>query len=362
MAQVTVYATAIITNWDTALGWNSQADGLGTNYTNPQNGGGTTYDCVLNNRAVTLNVDVTVDAIRAPASDTGTLTVSGTRIITVSATNGVAYGHTLTTGMVIVPTGTNINITSTGGAGTNAVTNTSTGHCVVSAGTAIVSFSNSGGVALNNSGAGRAFNPGASGAVAITGDIQNSGSGQCVQGIGACTVTFAGNVISSNGNALRQTQGSQLWNWTPGSGASIQISGGTAAISWEAGTLSILGNFSTSNTATLALANPINITGGTVVWTGSRTLAASADCVIRQSGGTLTLASVSAALELANSGTFVIYKSAGTLNTANVGAGAASIKLQNSTSYAAILGGTNAQKSIISSDRKYFLGGRVIRR
>lgn len=107
------------------------------------------------------------------------------------------------------------------------------------------------------------------------------------------------------------------------------------------GTLTVDGNMSGSGVQ-------LNLSGGTATWTGNRSIAASADCYIAMTGSpTLNLATASAKLVLSNSGTIQIRKTGGTINTADAGAGAAQINLQTSTSYASIVGGTDANKAII---------------
>lgn len=167
MAQITVYAHAA-GNWDVDDAWNDAANGSGTHYTNPQNGGGNTYICDLNGLVMNLNRAVTVDLVRAT---TGTLTVVGT----VTLTSPITYNGTSTSGMVIV--GTSAILTVTG-----AVTATAAGHALVTSST---------------------------GTFYVTGAVQGGTTGTGIKHIGtSATCTIAGNVTGGSGAASYG-----LWVW-----------------------------------------------------------------------------------------------------------------------------------------------------
>lgn len=340
MGQVTLYAHAA-GNWSAIDGWNDAANGLGTHYTNPQNGtpAGTTYDCVLNSLAMVADVDITVDAIRAPATDIGILTVSGTRTINVGSTNGIIYGHTLVAGMVVVPTGTNLIVNG-------QVVNSSTGNAIVTAGTAGLT-ANNGTNTLFSASAGRALLGAGTGVFNITGHINNSGAtaGATITSTNV-NHTLHGNLsCSGSGSALALSGGT--WAWTPGAGVSVTMtSTGGNGLALSGGTVDVIDNLTTSDLGT-GNGRAIIVAGGTLNYTGSRTLASGADCCIGMSSGAVNLATATAALALANSGSFVVMVRGGTLTTTAAG-GTASVVNQNATSYAAIPGGTAANKAIIT--------------
>lgn len=251
-------------------------------------------------------------------SNTSVLDVSGTRTI-----NGcVSYSGTATTGFITAGTGDALTINYGGGAGTSAVTNSSTGFCVAVSGSGVLTVTNSGGTASTCSGSGRGIDHASTGNLTITGALVASGGRACYIRA-ACVANITGDLSASAAASL--------------------------ALHIVNGTVTIDGNLSTSN----GDANAVFVGSSSVVnWYGSRTLAASAECHIVLGGGTLNLVRQDApytTLALANSGTFVLRQSAGTLNTTgNGGAAVASIVNQTATSYAVILGGTDAQKAIIT--------------
>ncbi len=333
MAQLTWYLKAATGNWDDANAWNDQADGLGTDRTNPQNGADT-YICDLNAKAVTINVAVSVDKIRTGATNAGgTIAVpnSGTSTITVAtATTGLysnfngtlvtwgtgtcsltingdaQYASTSTSGGIAAP-GASQTIVING-----KLTNSSSGYALVPSSTSVVTITNAGGTALSGTGSGRCIS--GTGTVSVTGDASfTAGVGWLIAG---GTATFTGNAVGS-----LNVRG-------------LNVSGGT---------LNIVGNLQ----GTGDYGGLLDCVGGTVNWTGSRTLTASADLGIVMNGGTLNLATASAALSLANSGSITLFKTSGTLTITAAG-GTASIVNQSSTSYAAFIGCSDAQKAIIT--------------
>lgn len=101
MAQITVYRQTAGGNWDSADGWNDAADGSGVNYTNPQNGVNT-FICDMNGKAISLNIDVTVDRVQALTSGTvERLTISSTRSLTAATKYA---GSSITLGFIAVST------------------------------------------------------------------------------------------------------------------------------------------------------------------------------------------------------------------------------------------------------------------
>jgi hypothetical protein len=340
MAATPLYAHAA-GDWDAVDAWNDAQNGLGTHYTNPQNGTppGVTYICILNSLAMHANLDITVDAIQAPAGDTGTLTIEGTRVINVGATDGIVYTHTSTSGMIIVPTGTNLTING-------QIVCAAAGYVVVTAGTAVISIVNAGGTAISVTGTGRGISSGG-GNFSVTGIINCSNTGYAVYNASASTGhSFDGNFIMGANSmyGIRMTAGTVTW--TPQAGtASVAQAGGTAGMYLSGGALVVDALIYTTNV--VGFATPILIAGGTMTYIGDFTLADGQNCEITVTSGTLHLATVANNLVLTNSGTFVVRNMAGTINTADAGAGAASIINQSATSYAAIIGGTAANKARI---------------
>jgi hypothetical protein len=348
----TLYAkSGTITNFDTANGWNSAANGSGTDYTATDSGGGiyivdsaaNTLD--LNGCAVTLNQSCQVALIQAT---TGTLTVSGTRTI-----NGnVTYSGTSTSGMVIVPTGTGLTING-------QATNTAAGYAIVQSGSGTTTITNAGGTAVANSGNGRGVSTANTGALSITGLVeQSAGAGSAV--VNASTSaghSLNGNLSCAAGSYAYQLSGGTL-AWTVGNtGASAAIVAGYAALAVSNGTCNIIGNLTTSHTALQnGRSAPVVIIGGTINYPGdataARSIAAGAEVYIAVYSGTLNLVQQSGAytaLAMANGGTFAIVAAGGTINTTgNGGVSVASVVNQTTTSYAVILGGTAGQKAIIT--------------
>lgn len=302
MAQLTIYATGTI-NWNTTDGWAQNADGSGTLYTNPQNGVDT-YICNLNGKTVTQNVDVIVDSI---IGSSGLLRMYGTRSLTASITySGTSTGGFVTFVTTPVPT---IN---------GQVNNTNSGYCLYPSDVG-VTINNVGGIALNNTGSGRAFYSTGIGVHTINGNVTvSAGVGIYINGNNAGTIN--GDIIVTSGYGIWDQ--AQVQGWT------------------------INGNMSATNLG-LALFQS-TASSRTVTWIGSRTLTDGADCYLYLANGTLNLANATGALTLSNSGSFCINKgSTHTLNISGAG-GTASIVLQSATSYATILGGSAAQKAIIT--------------
>lgn len=346
-------------NWDDANAWNSAADGSGTNYTNPQNGGGTTYLCYLNGKTVTVNIAVAVDqivgsvsgvlsvpdgasalitvatataGITIPLGSVGILTWAGASASSLTINGDVNYSGTSTSGMF--PYTTNQAITLNG-----KVTNTSSGYCFVGSGSGVLTISNVGGTAISCSGSGRGVSHASTGAMTVTGAMSNTSSGRCISVNAAttCSITGSGSNSGVSGYVAAFTAAGITATFT----GDVTVSTGTGLFI-NNGSLSIVGNLSSS-----ANGVALNVGGGACTWIGSRALAASADCKITLTGGTLNLATASGALSLANSGTVVIDKTGGTLTTTS-GANTASIALQSATAYAAIPGGSDENKAIIT--------------
>lgn len=332
-------------NFDDANGWSTNPAGPGDTTATDSGGGvyivgaaGNTLD--LNGVAVTLNQSVTAALIQASGA-TGNLAVSGTRVINANVTYS---GTNTAAGMITIAAGTNLTING-------LTTNSSSGYALSQTLSGILTASNVGSTVLNSTGSGRCLSSSGTGAITISGNIECGTGYGVVLGSSSAGHSWSGNgSVTAAGYPIYQSAGTLTW--TPGSGTSAAVSGtGSSVVTVAGGTLIIAGNVSTSATSTSVstMIAPILVRGGTLQYTGSRTLAASADCEITlRTGGTINLATATAALSLANSGTFVIRVHAGTLNTADAGAGAASVVNQTTTSYAAIVGVGAANKAIIT--------------
>ena len=282
MAQLTVYAKTNSMNWDAANGWNSQADGLGTDYTNPQNGGGNTYICDCNGKTgVVINLAVTVDQIKGTDA-TGYFSVVANITVTVSSNPGILYSGSNTSGF-IRPSANKLTITHDQGAGTTAVSNTAGGYAIVTSGTGACDVSNSGGTSFSTSSTGRGLQHAGSGTGAVIGDWSMSNGGQTIR-IAAGTLNLTG--------------------------APILVSGTTISMA----------------------AAPLVIVGGTANWTGSVTIGSGVYALIAQNGGTLNLTGLSVAL----TGQLTILYQTGTFNIDT-----GRVNQQTATAQCSVIGAAN---------------------
>lgn len=375
MAQVVLYAKTGIANWDDANKWNTAADGSGTDYTNPANGGGTTYLCDLNAKNVALNVGgsvsptITVDQIRTGATNAGgtigvgnsgapilnlgnggitpsyagAMVTWGTGTCSLTVNGNATYSSTYTSGAF--PTGASQSLFING-----LLTNTSSGYAILESSTGIVGVVNAGVTAVSNSSSGRAIDMEGSGALTLTGNVANSGSGTAVRvNSSSANHAFTGNVsITSSGIGFQVNAGTV--SWTPGSGTSLTnaaTSSSVYAMAVTGGALFINGSPTTVNNSNGAWTSALYVNGGTLQWSGARTIAAGAELEIDCASGAIQFANATAALTLTNSGTFVLRKSTGTLTYTAAG-GTASIIRATETSYCAMPGCTDAEKAIIT--------------
>jgi uncharacterized delta-60 repeat protein len=375
MAQLTWYAKTP-GDWDAADAWNDQADGAGTDRTNPQNGGDT-YICDLNAKEMNLNVAVSVDQIRTGATNAGgTIHVpdSTEATITVAVTNGLysnyagsmltwgsgtcsltingdtQYASTSTSGMF--PVAANQTLTGNGQS-----SGTSSGYTIVESGGSVV-LSNLGDTVVSQTANGRGLYS-SGGVITVTGDTLVNGTGN-THGIrydsSQTSSTIAGNftvIQSDSGTVIGLYVTAGKVTWTPdAAGTSIAMSGsgttGAFGIYVYAGTVVCDGDASTSNTKYGTFA-PIRVQG-VFQYTGSHNLAASAELEIHSVGGTVKFSTTVADdhLVLENNGTFVLVIVGGTFTHTDATGGTASIVNQTATSYAAILGATDEQKAIIT--------------
>ena len=199
MAQLTWYAKNA-GNWDAANAWNDQADGLGTDRTNPQNDVNNTYICDLNNKAINVNCAISVDQIKTGVTNAGgTLAIPNSTAATITvatATTGL-YSNSATT-MVTWGTGTcsltvNGDVQNAGSAtssnslfviGTsrmvflNGTATASSGTVAYVGSAGAITITKAGGTAVSCTGTGFVVQmDGGSGALVITGNVVSSSSG-----------------------------------------------------------------------------------------------------------------------------------------------------------------------------------------
>lgn len=306
---MTVYyrKAAATGNWDEADGFNTQADGLGSNYTAGASEAGNTFDC--NGVNFTLNIDVTCTLITS-SNAAGYITVSGTR----SITGNVTYASTSTSGMVRATTGAGLTVVGLS-------TNSSSGYCYVLSGTAPLTLSNVGGTAITLS-AGRLFHSTGSGAITINGNVAQTSTGY-LWAESTAVVTITGNVSAATG--FIQARGTTTWTLN-GDITSTIVSLNTGVIDTQSGV-----SFTWNGTSTGASSATIVYNTGTFIWSGARTLAASKTCVLWLVSGTMNLSN----LVLTNSGTFIVHVNTGTLTGTN-----ATITNQSAAASAAQIGTT----------------------
>jgi collagen type VII alpha len=296
-----------------------------------------------------ITLDENFSGILQAAGNTGYYALASGSI---NVTGSVSYGGTSTSGMIRVTGGT-LQITG-GGVGTTAVTSSAAGYAIVASSASTLVISNAGGTAASGTSTGRVISRIGTGALTIEGNITNSGAGTCVYNDSTSnSSTWAGNAAVTDGTGYNCAKGTTAW--TPQTGISSALSGTAtttcAGVYATGGTINITGNLSTSNTNNYGgrRCSAVAASAGTITYVGDRTLAVNTECVLEIfTTGTINLATAGDNLVLANSGTFLVLKNNGTLNTADAGAGAASVVNQTATAYAAIQGGTTAQRGIIA--------------
>ena len=287
MAQITVYAQSD-GNWDKADNWDTVPGGGGTDYTNPQNGGGNTFICDLNGYDIAMNVDVTVDRIVEDTAN-GTLVVSDTRVLTVSANPGVSYSGTDTSGCIRIGTGGALTITHDQGAGTTAIQASAAGYAVVTSGSGVLSISNSGGTAVTCSSSGRGVSHGSTGAMTVTGAVSCSGTGYGIVVGAASTNTITGKLSTSASY-----------------GYAIRIAGGTTTVNGDIA--------SAANIGALGSGGTVQLYSGTMIWSAAstRTVAAGEVCSFRSADSSYTLTLTDVVLQ--NSGICLLMLQSASIN------------------------------------------------
>jgi len=306
-------------------------------------------DGVTATQIITLDADPAASLASITGGDsTSYVACATTRALTLTANPGSFYAGTNTSGLVRVTANT-LTITHNQGAGTTAVSATAAGYAIVTSGSGTIAVSNSGGKVASVSSSGRAIYTTGTGGLILTGDIELSGSGIGVYAASTgVSSTWAGSAISSGTNTPLRLNAGTL-TWTPGT-TGVTVSGGNGSFNGlylSGGTLVIAAKLATANTGTINQCYPVFVTGATVTYVGDYTLADGEDCVIGMVSGTLNLATATDNLVLTNNGSFVIIKQSGAL-TYNADGGTASIVNAKTTSYAAIIGGSAAQKAIIT--------------
>jgi len=252
--------------------------------------------------------------------NTSYITVSTTRTLTLTGDPAINSSYTSYDGFIRV-TG-DLTITHDQGAGTVCVLHDATaGNAIKDSGSASWSISNAGGTALKLANKGRVLYHTSSGTLSITGDLHgdsSEGASSELIRTAAGTVTITGDLINDGSCDCCENYG---------------------------GTINLIGTCKgTGGGAHMSCASA----SGTYTWTGNRSIAASDNCHCVLNLGTMNFATAGANLVLANSGSFVLEQNGGTLNVADAGSGAAEINNQDATSYAAMVGPTDAQKAIIS--------------
>jgi len=260
---------------------------------------------IADTHAVALNVSPAFSiATITNTGNGGYITVGGAYTLTLTGSTAITYSGTSTSGLIRVGTGGNLTITHNQGAGTTAVKNTAAGRAIVTSSNGILTVSNSGGTAVDNSGSA-------------------SGYGISHDSTGALTITGA--VVGTHGNVVRVTGASTnaITGDIATSGGSVLLSAGTTTIDGHLSGYSVFG----------AGGSPVVVAGGTLIWTGSRSVDADTDERILLSSGTANLSS----LVLTISGRFGLNKIGGTLNVGSGGTLAQFI-LQSASAQCTILG------------------------
>ena len=252
-------------------------------------------------------------------------------------------------------------MTSSGGTLTSSGNNTlncTGGTCISYTGTSSSGFlqQTGGSLTINGPGSGILLQcgPSTNSNVAViyttggTLNLQNSG--------GTVGSTSANYCVRFNGSLLTANAGSNgcafSSNGTTGAYYGVRVLAGSATITGAliatnqdyalgvtGGTVTYSGNPSSSvaGITTNLTAPVIYLSSGVLNWTGSSSVAANTDAVVSVTGGTLNLATASAALSLSDSGNFVLQHGAGTIVTTN-GANTAALTLATSSAMATLLG------------------------
>lgn len=305
---------------------------------------------ICDGAAVDIDEDVSCAQIKNVAN-TGYITVTANRTMTLTGNPGIDSSTTSTSGFIRVSANT-LTITHDQGAGTTAVQQTAAGYAVMTSSTGAFTVSNSGGVALESASTGRALNSTGSGAVSITGNLSSGSGWSSASWVNSSTGTHTldGGITTSGGYSCIWSAGTV--NWTPPATA-MTVSGGNGVYHGMslsgACTVNVLGDLSCTLTgAPLNGIIYIQHSSAVINWIGSRSMAANKAVSIRMSAGTINLATAGGALVLANSGVLSIEVGAGTLTTTHATGGTASIVNQIAVAQAAICGGTEANRAIIT--------------
>lgn len=280
-AATTLFCQNSSSNYDAANNWNTAANGSGTAYTNPQNGdaqhGSTSYVLDINSKtSVAINVNVTADSIQGSDS-TGFFTVTTTRTLTLgtnAATAGVNYSGGLAGGLIQVGASGALTITGAG-SGTTAVLASGTAAAIIATSSGAVTINNTGGTGASSTSSGVGVN-------------MNGGTGALIVSVGAgnlagvCSST--GRAFNVNSTATTHAITGDLKSLTNGAARALALNQGTLTFTGQPiAAVSISGQ---------ANPGPVDFSGGILKWTGTTTLAASADYFVNlraASGLTLDL-------------------------------------------------------------------------
>jgi len=303
-------------NWSTTT-WYTAATG-GSTTTAPGVG-----DVALATTGITITIDqnVTCDSIASGTGALGNFVTDGNNRTLTLANGGVNYGGTDSINGFLKYTAGTLTIVG-GGAGTNAINNSSSGYAVYGGtGTESITVSNSGGNAWNNTGSGYALYHKGSGAWNTTGD-----------GVAGASASY-GALVNNSSCVLTHT--GNLWgsNYSP-SGAGLAVAACAAASQ-------IIGNPMTT-TKGWGLFNA----GGTIKWTGTQTVSAGQYVTINNNSGTLNLTS----LVCANSGNIVIFNG----GTVTLGSGGTLAQITNESASAFAAGiGVDLHTIIVAYSNSY---------
>lgn len=284
-----------VSNWGDADAWNSEAGGGGTSHTYTVPEPSNTFD--LNNYGPILDMDVVI----------GTLVSNGASgVLYVQATRSITGNVVCTAGLVLnVTSGTltiNGQVSTSGSASTGVVINT-TGSLVVNnpSGVALdvqkgtgLNASGTGGFEINgainvNAASAYGVQSSCTGASSINGAVTLTTGTGAVRVSGATPLTISGEIHALTGTGLLITNASAVVNLTD---CSLSSSPSTPSVSCYA----------------------INISNGTINWTGAATLAAGEECYCQVTTGTINLGTAGSALTLSNSGQFTCRQQTGTID------------------------------------------------
>lgn len=240
-------------------------------------------DGVTANQVITLDADPANSLAGITNGDsTSYIAVATTRAIALTASIGVDYNGTNTSGFVRCSANT---LTLTGaGAGTTTAKSSAAGYTLLTSGSGSIVVSNSGGIAIDNTSIGRCCSFSGTGtARSIVGTIQAS-AGRCLFTDGG-TTGVTGDTSVTNGYGIYMAGGTVNFTGMPGCTPVSQATAG------------------------------VYVTSGTLNWMGTHTIS-TGSYLLDHLAGTTNLGTAGTALAITNSGAVLIIKKyGGTLNT-----------------------------------------------